>query len=133
MLLLARRNQVRKERGQSLTEFALILPVLLLLVMAILDFGRAVYAYSVVANAAREGARFGSVSPDDSAGIVDAATGAAIGLESARLVVTVTHPDSTSVRVAVSYGFELITPLISNILGSQGLTLRSSATMYTGY
>jgi len=133
MFLLGRRDQVRKERGQSLTEFALILPVLVLLVMAILDFGRAVYAYSVVANAAREGARFAAVSPNDSVGAVAATTAAAIGLEPSRLTVTFSRPDSSTVRVLVSYGFELITPLISNVVGSQGLTLRSSATMYVGY
>jgi Flp pilus assembly protein TadG len=124
---------MRKQGGQSLTEFALVLPVLMLLVIAVLDFGRAVYAYSVVANAAREGARFACVAPNDSAGAVAAATAAAIGLDVARLTVTFSRPDSSSVRVLVSYDFQLITPLIANVLGGSGLTLRSTATMYVGY
>ena len=48
----------RRRRGQSLVEMALILPVLLLLVAAAADFGRAFNSYIVINNAAREGARF---------------------------------------------------------------------------
>jgi Flp pilus assembly protein TadG len=44
-------------RGQTLTEFALILPVLLLGLMALLDFGRAIFAYNAISNAARMGGR----------------------------------------------------------------------------
>lgn len=51
------RRRRRDARGQSLTEFALILPVLLLVIFGVLDFGRAIYAYNAVSNAAREGGR----------------------------------------------------------------------------
>jgi Flp pilus assembly protein TadG len=44
-------------RGQSLVEFGLILPIFLLIVFGIIDFGRAVFAYSTLNNAAREAAR----------------------------------------------------------------------------
>jgi Flp pilus assembly protein TadG len=44
-------------RGQSLVEFGLILPIFLLMVFGIVDFGRAVFAYSTLNNAAREAAR----------------------------------------------------------------------------
>jgi len=44
-------------RGQALVEFALILPVLILILLAIFDVGRLVYAYNAVSNAAREGGR----------------------------------------------------------------------------
>lgn len=52
----------QKERGQSLVEFALVLPILLLLMMGILDLGRFLFLYSQTMNGAREGARYGSVS-----------------------------------------------------------------------
>lgn len=45
-------------RGQGLTEFALVIPIFLLLVLAILDLGRVVWANNSVTNAAREAARF---------------------------------------------------------------------------
>jgi Flp pilus assembly protein TadG len=53
-----------RERGQSLVETAIIFPLLLLLLAAVVDFGRAFDAYIVLTNAAREGARWGSVKPD---------------------------------------------------------------------
>jgi len=46
-----------REQGQSIVEFALIFMVLILLTLGFLDLGRAVYMQSVLANAAREGAR----------------------------------------------------------------------------
>jgi len=54
--------------GQALTEFALILPVLLLTFFAVFDFGRGVFAYSTLGNAARAGARFAIVNQNESAG-----------------------------------------------------------------
>ena len=46
----------RDERGQALVEFALVLPIFILLLVAIFDLGRAVFAYNTLTNAAREGA-----------------------------------------------------------------------------
>lgn len=45
------------QASQSLAEFALVAPVLLLVVFGIVDLGRAVFYYNVIAHAAREGAR----------------------------------------------------------------------------
>lgn len=47
----------RDSRGQALVEFALILPILVLVMVGIFDVGRLVYAYNTVNNAAREGGR----------------------------------------------------------------------------
>ena len=47
-----------KTRGQSLVEFALILPILLLLLLGIIEGGRIIWAYITVQNAAREAARY---------------------------------------------------------------------------
>ena len=49
------------DRGQALVEFALALPILILLLVGIFDLGRAVYAFNTVNNAAREGARLAIV------------------------------------------------------------------------
>jgi Flp pilus assembly protein TadG len=48
-------------RGQALVEFALALPILILLLVGIFDLGRGVYAFNTVNNAAREGARLAIV------------------------------------------------------------------------
>lgn len=54
----------RRTRGQSLVEFAVVLPIFLLILCGIFDFGFALYSRMSVINAAREGARAASVAPD---------------------------------------------------------------------
>jgi Flp pilus assembly protein TadG len=61
----------RRSRGQALVEFALVFPAIVLLLFGAIDLGRAVFAYSTIANAAREAARVAVVnqifvSPDPS-------------------------------------------------------------------
>jgi Flp pilus assembly protein TadG len=50
-----------RRRGQAITEFALVVPTLLLLVLGITEFGRVLIIYTSTINAAREGSRFGAV------------------------------------------------------------------------
>jgi Flp pilus assembly protein TadG len=47
--------------GQALVEFALVLPIFLLLLFGLIDVGRLVYTWNALNQAAREGARYGSV------------------------------------------------------------------------
>lgn len=59
-------TRLRKtEAGQALVEFTMIMPLLLLLLFAIVDFGRGFYTWLVITNAAREGARVAAVQSDD--------------------------------------------------------------------
>jgi hypothetical protein len=58
MTLLRRRP---RSRGQALVEFALVIPVFLLLIIATFDLGAGVFAYNSVTNAAREGVRLAIV------------------------------------------------------------------------
>ena len=60
----ARRRRRTRTRGQSLVEFALILPLLLVFLATILDLGRIYYANISLLNAAREGAFQASKTPD---------------------------------------------------------------------
>lgn len=54
-------NERRFERGVSLPETAIVMAVLLALMFGIMDFGRALYTYSTVAQLARQGARWAVV------------------------------------------------------------------------
>ena len=56
-------NRLRGERGQAIVELALTLPLLLLVVLGVFDFGLMFQRYEIVTNAAREGARV-AVLPD---------------------------------------------------------------------
>jgi hypothetical protein len=58
----------RRERGQGLVEFAVVLPVFLMMLLGIVDFGRVVWATNSLTNAATEATRFAIVhggSPSD--------------------------------------------------------------------
>lgn len=55
------RSSKRAERGQALLEFALVAPLVLFFLLAIVDFGIAIDRHIVLDHAAREGARYASV------------------------------------------------------------------------
>ena len=59
----------RREKGQALVEFALISVLLFTLLIGITDLTRLYFTYSSMNNAAREGARYGIVNPNDLEGI----------------------------------------------------------------
>lgn len=61
MRIFRRKGTNRRGRGQSLVEFALILPFFLLILFGLVDMGRAVYLNSTLSQAAREAARLASV------------------------------------------------------------------------
>ena len=83
-------------------EFALVLPILLLLVFGVVDFGRAIYAYNAISNAAREGGRTSIVNQTPSAIRARAAAQAtAVGIDP---TVTSCGPSTTD---CVEIGFFL--------------------------
>jgi len=48
------------DAGQTLVEFSLILPIMLVMLFSLVDFGRGFYTWLVITNAARDGARAGA-------------------------------------------------------------------------
>jgi len=58
-----RRKRCQPRRGQALVEYALVLGIVLLISLGAIDFARLFFTWSSMANAAREGARFGTVHP----------------------------------------------------------------------
>ena len=59
-----KKTKFHHQPGQSMIEFALILPLMVLVVVGIFELGRAFFAYIAISNAAREGARIYTFSPD---------------------------------------------------------------------
>ncbi|MFC1997437.1 TadE/TadG family type IV pilus assembly protein [Chloroflexota bacterium] len=125
-----------KSSGQSLVELALTLPMLLLLVIGVFDLGRGIYYYSAIHNAAREGARYGSVNRCDKEGIKVRAREMAIGLDieiedediSLHHVPETDPPQLDFIKVTVRYPFEIVTPLVGAFFGDSGaITLMSEA------
>jgi len=59
----------RTERAQAIVEFAIVLPILMMLLVGILEAGRMVFIYAAVNNASREAARYASAYGDNGAGV----------------------------------------------------------------
>lgn len=101
------------ERASAVVEFALVLPLVLIMALAVLQVGLLVKDRLVVEESARAGAREGAVTTDD-AEVVGAAKDAAASLDPERLDVTV-HRDGgagTPVRVAVVYHAPVAVPFV---------------------
>ena len=67
-------SNFRSEKGVELVEFALILPLLLLLCLGVIEFGRAYYTYNILTKAVRDGARYLSTGMVTSTGTVNSTT-----------------------------------------------------------
>ncbi len=119
-----------QEKGQSLVEFALLLPVLLLIICGLLDMGRAVYTYTVLSHSAHEGARQAVIADNPTEVIINAAiqTAVAVNLQPSDVQIVGNREPGTEVTVIVSYQFNLITPMIAQIVGDS-LALSAAATM----
>lgn len=127
MARCAARRSPRREPGQSTVELALLLPVVVLLILAVLQVGLIGRDVLLVAHASREAARSAAVDPDP-----DAARRAAIassGLDADRLDVRVSGRGGpgSRVRVEVAYRSPTSVPLVGTWLGDR--TLRSAVTM----
>ena len=126
------------EKGQDLVEFALIAPLLLLIIFGIFDLSIVVWDYNTIANAAREGARYGIIAshdcgdPDDEDRCVDEMRTRVYrlttGLDQDRLDCSCTR-DATTVRVEVTYEAQLITAPVIEAMRVPSITLRTVATM----
>jgi hypothetical protein len=102
-----------REAGQALVEFAMIVPLLLLLLFALVDFGRAFYTWLLVTNAAREGARVAATQQGTSP-VVTRINDSISGLDSASLAITLTNiqgPRGEAVEVDLVYDFEFVSPI----------------------
>lgn len=112
----------KKEDGQAMVELALILPVLLLLLLGIIEFGRIFNTYLTVSHASREGARVAALGQSDSQ-IKTVVAKRAMNLDSEKLTVDITPEYSvrtrgTAVQVEVDYSLPLIVPLPSSLLSN---------------
>lgn len=155
-LSFASRNSTRRRtRGQALTEFALIIPIFILLIVAAIDIGRGVFAYNSITNGAREGARLAIVNqsvtlirdrvrietfiadaPTATASNCPAGTGTSICV---RFYKPTPNADPTAnaqcttptvgcvAVVTLKSVYQPITPIIKNILFPSGVTFTSSS------
>jgi len=114
-------------RGQGLVEFALAIPVLLLLTAGIIDFGRGVAAYAQLSNCAREGARAGiwSVTPDAEIESAVRAQAGLLGSIDSIAIAPPTRVQNGFVKVTVNYTYR---PMIGMLVGAIGAAIPMMAT-----
>jgi Flp pilus assembly protein TadG len=142
--LFAKRNE---GHGQALVEFALVIPIFLVIVLGIFDLGRAVFANSTLTNAAREGARLAIVNQNVasvqsrtvnqaiSLGLANGDVAVHYYLDDGSIPVAVeplpandsacsasTMPLDCVVVVRATYDWTAITPLIGPLVGPLTLT-----------
>jgi len=138
------------QRGNALVEFALVLPLLLLIFAGIVDFGFLFQRYEVITNAAREGARIGVLPGYDEAAVQqrvldyvqaglsmsadDAA--AAVGTPDVQTVMLAAATGApfaaTQVTVSFTYNYLIIGPIVNLVTGGDwaaSITINSRSTM----
>lgn len=141
---------MQSERGQSLIELAVSLPVMILILLGTIDFGMAIFSYSILRDAAQEGAFYGSFNPTNKAEIENRARNISprgsdeifsspVNLLDTRLVIVdikalgaacqgSTKGVANSLRVNVSYQYPLLMPFAGEVIGSNTILLTGTAT-----
>lgn len=133
-----------RNSGQSLVEFALIFPLIFLLITGFLDVSRAIFAYASVSNAVREGTRYATVNKADlntaynsptSNPIIDKVISYAVGvkLTSSQVTVNVSKDTSnfyTKISISATHMFKPVTPGLKQIFGTkEGIPITAQSTM----
>jgi Flp pilus assembly protein TadG len=147
MKLIQLQKLWRREEGQALAEFALVLPVLFLLVAGIIEFGRGWNIKQAVTDASREGARYAVVQDNTvtcPAGVIAKVKQrlvlANIDTSAAKTTVTVTSnpankcrpntdPADMTVLVKTKYKMGFLGALLSWTVGASTVTIGSQTTM----
>jgi Flp pilus assembly protein TadG len=137
-----RRGNRERSSGQALAEFAIITPILCLILLIAIDFGRLFATYVGVTNAAREGAMFGATEPTcvSSTNCVDpgnitfrarAEVGGATSLTVSRTCsascASAAGATGNTITVETSQSFVPLTPFITSITGDV-ITITATAT-----
>jgi Flp pilus assembly protein TadG len=123
---------LRGERGATVVEFAFIVPLLIVLVLGIAEFGRAFQVSGTLSAAAREGVRVMALQNDPAAAraaVRNAAPALDPAVTNAQITITpascpVTGTGNTTVRVTVTYPL----PFITDFFGS-GVDLTGTGVM----
>lgn len=115
---------MRSEKGQAAVEFALVLPILLMLIFGIIDFGRVLYTKSALTSLSQEAARHASIyyGSENDATLKNYVTNNAGTLDSSAITGNVITFDpsrnsGSDVEIILTYKMYYITPLVNIIPG----------------
>ncbi|UWG99179.1 pilus assembly protein [Dehalobacter sp. DCM] len=130
-------KKIKGNKGQAVAEFALILPILLLILGGIIDFGWIMMNQNAVDHSAREGARYAivhAIEPNAVTNIQNYTKALTPSFISGSLVVTVTFSNTTypregNVTVLTSSDVSILTPIVGVFVQGDTIHLDSSCTM----
>ena len=125
-------KRLKNEKGQAMVEFAIILPILLLLVMGITEFGMMMNSYLSVQNATREGARAGIVGWSNEE-VSDRIVNTTPSLRAENMTINITPGDGSrnsgeTLRVNIEYDYYLTVPIINRMF-NEVITLNAETSM----
>lgn len=127
----------QREEGQAMVEFALILPIFLLILCGIIDFGWLFYNQLTLNNACREGARYAVVNTADNAdtqAIINHIENSEYhvfandGVKISVVYSSPGEPTSGDITVSMSADISFFTPVLSTIMGKEK-TITSTVVM----
>ncbi|NOZ50748.1 MAG: hypothetical protein GXP37_11980 [Chloroflexi bacterium] len=104
-------NPLRRQRGASLVEFAVILPMLLMITLGVADLGRVYSVNLILMNGAREASRYLASHPYDTAGATERAEEALTdrGISIDDVTISATPGESgETVSVSINYDYPLL-------------------------
>ena len=127
-----KRGFIKNQHGQAMVELALVLPILLILLMSIIEFGRVYHSYLIITNASREGARVAVLGKTDS-DITNRVNEVSSGLDLPELQTTITpssaaRTSGVSTTVEVRYRISLVFSLFDAFVPNP-LTITSRTIM----
>jgi len=113
---------LKNQKGQSLVEFAIILPILLLLLFGIAEFGIMLNSYLTIQNGSREGARLGIIGGSD-VEIIALIRTTSPNLTAADMSISLTPSETNrksgdTLQVIVTYNYHMTVPIISSLVGN---------------
>ncbi|MEZ4634585.1 MAG: pilus assembly protein [Caldilineaceae bacterium] len=117
----------RSELGQSIVEFAIVVPFVVLLTLGVVDLGRVIFLNTMFSAAVQEGAREGAVTANFTR-IQQAVEGELVGVAPGDVVISIERTEVYT-EVGITYVFVPVTPMLSTIVGTDGLLLERAARM----
>ena len=118
---MSRRRQLKEERGQAMVEFAIVLPIFVVLLFGIIQFGIVFSNYETLTDATRAGARVAAVSrnnADPTGAATSAVRTSASDLNQSNLAITVnsawTSGSDVTVQATYPYSIHLLGWIVSS-------------------
>ena len=130
---ISNKNLIIQKEGQALVEFALVVPMLVVILFGIFEFGRLWMTMNILTGAAREGVRVAAVTAPDAGLVQNAVENIMLAANIAGATITISGPNAaTEVTVTVQMNYTVVTGSIVPGLRGTFLLTRSAIMRWEG-